>query len=392
MNVAEWDPLQKAALVIAALGGEAEALLAKLPPAQAEQLRRQAAGIRLTDSPAEARILEEFLAACGRGAVTTSDQPSARKFRAGASPELLSATSAPPSGTTRFLGQGERLGAWTGGSLDVSARPRVEGPESFPIGMGPTSAARPASADSPEDELGQAARKQSARAQRPFDRLRGSTACTIAQLLAAERPQVIALVLSHLPADQAGEVLACFPPSQQVEIVHRLIDLEETDPEILCEIEKALEVRLAQIVQAGRRRRAGLSAVKNIVTAADPPIRGRILGSLHQFDADLAQQLAPPQPEFEDLMLLDDAALRTVVQAAPPLVLQLALVGASESFVRRVASFLPPKEQALLKDRLEELGPTALRDIDEARNRLCRLAWHLASSGQIALPSFVSAT
>jgi flagellar motor switch protein FliG len=214
----------------------------------------------------------------------------------------------------------------------------------------------------------------------------------LAQILSSERPQVIALVLSHLPPEQAGQVLAKFPPGLQVEILHRLIDLEETDGEILREIERALELRLNQLVQAGRRRRAGLSAVRNIVEAADRHTRGQILGSLQLFDRDLAQQLAPPIPEFEDLAFLDDLSLRELVAAAEPLVLQLALVGASDSFLRRVMAVLPPQERTLLKERIEELGPTALRDIDEARHRLCELAQQLVAAGQIDLPLRVAVT
>jgi flagellar motor switch protein FliG len=197
---------------------------------------------------------------------------------------------------------------------------------------------------------------------------------------------VIALVLSHLPPEQAGQVLAKFAPALQVEVLHRLIDLEETDGEILREIERALEVRLNQLVQAGRRRRAGLSAVRNIVEAADRHTRGQILGSLQLFDRELARQLAPPVPEFEDLILLDDLSLRELVAAAEPLVLQLAFVGVPDSFLRRVMALLPPQERILLKERIEELGPTALRDIDEARHRLCLLAQQLAAAGQIDLP------
>ena len=64
----------------------------------------------------------------------------------------------------------------------------------------------------------------------PFVRLREAEDEKLARLLAGERPQTIALVLSHLSARQAGGVLAHLQPNLQTEVVRRLVDLEETDP------------------------------------------------------------------------------------------------------------------------------------------------------------------
>ncbi len=73
----------------------------------------------------------------------------------------------------------------------------------------------------------------------------------------SERPQTIALVLSHLPPERAGERAGAFAPALQVEVVRRLVDLENTDPETLREVERALEARLSQQFAIERRARPG---------------------------------------------------------------------------------------------------------------------------------------
>ncbi len=393
--VSEASSLRKAAIVVAALGPEAETLLAQLPAELAGLLRREASALQLRESQEELLVLSEFLAAWeGK-----RSEASGRDHQAHGPPQesILSrghGGTAPPNVMSKIRaagfgpsdsasGLGERKGVL--GSVSTSQ-----------LGGFSRSAVTPALATTVGEASPAVPPQEHARmdggAGRPFDRLRASEAEAIAYILAKERPQTIALVLSHLPPEQAGQVLTRFAPAQQVEIIRRLVDLEETHPEVLSEIEKALEERLAQIIQAGKRRRAGMAAVRSIVEAAERAVRGQILTNLEVFDQELAKQLAPPPPRFEDLALLDELSLQALVRAAEPLVTQLALVGAPETLLRRFMGVLPAQERNVLRNRLQELGPTSLRDIDEARRRLCLLAQRLATMGQLDLPRFSTTT
>lgn len=386
MPVADPSALHRAAVVVAALGPEAEPLLAQLPREWAEAVRKHAAAITLSGSAEEQEILAEFLRACGH-------QPVVSTYSRETEPRAVVTQK---KGERRQIATaGETREDNSLGYEDWRQKSRPVTPESGrrQIGNKSTGQLRDdngewaclQASDLVEKHSGKGAISAEGEV-RPFDRLRASESVAIARILASERPQTVALVLSHLPPEQAGQVLSHFPAPQQVEIIHRLVDLEETDAEILREIERTLEMRLAQIVQAGKRRRSGMAAVRNILASADRTTRGQLLSNLEAFDRELARQLAPPLPQFEDLTLLDELSLRALVQAAEPLVLQLALVGAPELLLRRIRAVLSPPERTLLERRLEELGPTPLRDIDEARSRLCRLAQRLAMTGQIDLP------
>ena len=111
-------------------------------------------------------------------------------------------------------------------------------------------------------------------------RFREAESDKIARLLAGERPQTIALVLSHLSARQAGGVLSRLQPNMQTEVVRRLVDLEETDPAVLQEVEQALESRLSRQVPMQRRRVAGLQAIGGILDASESEVRLQILDNL----------------------------------------------------------------------------------------------------------------
>ena len=170
---------------------------------------------------------------------------------------------------------------------------------------------------------------------RPFCRLRDAEGEKLARLLSGERPQTIALVLSHLPPRQAGGVLVRFPAELQVEVVRRLVDLEETDPVILREVEKALESRLSRQVQMQRRRVAGREALQGILEESPSNVSMRILDNLSTGDRKLAQTFGPPPFRFDDLETLDDASVAAVFRAVDPPWIMPALFGASPRLVER---------------------------------------------------------
>jgi flagellar motor switch protein FliG len=208
----------------------------------------------------------------------------------------------------------------------------------------------------------------------PFQRLREEEGEKIARILSGERPQTIALVLSHLPPRQAGGILVRFSADQQVEIVRRLVELEETDPAILREVEKTLESRLSRQVQMQRRRVAGMDAISGILEASSGDVSMKILDNLAVGDRNLARKFAPPPFDFDDLERMDDAFQAAVFRAADPACVMPALLGASPRLIERALSALPYEEAENLHRQLSNPGPIRLSDVEIARRRIGEIA------------------
>lgn len=221
---------------------------------------------------------------------------------------------------------------------------------------------------------------------RPFQFLEEAEADKLARLLAAERPQTIALVLAHLPPQQAGNVLVRFSPALMADVVRRLIDLEETDAEILKEVEAGLQSRFLQQVCRQRQRVAGLGAMVSILRAADQRCAARILDNLASFDQVLAERLGPPPLPFEALARLDHENLTRLVQAAGAGLLQTALLGARPELVERYLRACTAEQKQRILAELEHPGPFRLRDVELARKRIVEIARQLALAGRIELP------
>lgn len=246
-------------------------------------------------------------------------------------------------------------------------------------------------------EMNDAVENSESRESTPLGFLRETDTNEVVRILANERPQTIALVLSHLPAEQAAAVLDCFSPKNQTEIVRRLVELEETDPEILKDIEIALKSRVKQQVAMVQRRVVGEVAVSQILKQGSSEVSRRILENLTKHAPQLAQRFRPPTPEpekrphlgpltFNDVTRLQRDALKTLVETAGVELVMLALVGAPESFIDRVLQMFPRPQAEAIRQELDHPIPTRLSDVETAQRQLTDLTRVLALSGHIELP------
>jgi flagellar motor switch protein FliG len=322
------DGIRKAAILVASLDAKAAQLvLRQMGPQQAEMVGRTMAELGNVDPGEQRRVIDEF-------------------FRVG---PMIPEKEPPGIELDGRLAQRP--------ALRPARAPDANGSEETPLPDGP-----------------------------PFGFLREAETEKLTRILAAERPQTIALVLAHLPAAQAGGVLVRLAPNLQVEVVRRLVDLEETAPEVLHEVERGLWSRLAQQVQMQRRRVAGLSAVNGILEASDAHVGGQILDNVAAHDQALAARLTPCRFEFHDLAAVDGPTLRTILAAADPELLVLALTGAAPDLVERVLAQFPPAEVADFRRRLGDFGPTRLSDVEEARRRIAAVASRLVAQDRCPAP------
>lgn len=209
-----------------------------------------------------------------------------------------------------------------------------------------------------------------------------------ARLLADERPQIIAVVLSYLPKRLAGKVLVGFAPKLQAEVLRRLADLGPTDSDILDELERGILLRMASVAEESETAAAqpGVGRIKEIIEEASERVGGTLLGNLAEHDQTLADSVSPRQIQFEQLTHLDGDTLATIVEELDREVLMFALVGAEPYFVERVIRELRTPEAEQLRYQLANLGPLSLHDVEESRKRFCETAWRLALAGRIRLP------
>jgi len=336
--------LRKAAILVASLDrATADAMLEALDPEEEQLVRRMMVELDQVDPKQQRRVIDEFFRSGPKGA---------------------------KEGSSGIFGEDAM------GGLPALAEPSKD-------------KGGQAAHGTPIDRISRSSRKTPKKcppAGQPFCFLREADDDGLARLLTHERPQTIALVLSHLSSQRAGNVLARLEGPLQVEVVHRLIDLEETDPEILREVESVLEKRLSNQVFMGRRRTAGVAAINGILAACNGAVKMQILDNLLDSDPALAESLGPPRIEFQDLSRMSEGALGTIFAEVDPELMMIALIGAPPELIGRISRRLTAAESEILHRKLDHPGPIRISDVEEARRQVAELARRLAVAGQLELP------
>jgi flagellar motor switch protein FliG len=218
-----------------------------------------------------------------------------------------------------------------------------------------------------------------------LDAVRWMDPKTIAALVEPEHPQVAALVLSHLDAPIAAEVLQLLPATMQADVVYRIATLESVTAEALEDLERILVREVARAATPSTAR-GGVGEVAKIMNALRPGSDQRIIRSVAKVDKVLAQTIQDEMFVFDDLMKLDDKGLGFLLRSIETPILVVALKGADEKFKERCFGCMSSRAATTIQDEMEERGPMRMTEVVDAQKEMLATARRLAEDGSLLLP------
>lgn len=204
---------------------------------------------------------------------------------------------------------------------------------------------------------------------------------TIARLIRNEHPQTIALIIAHAPASKSGQILKLMPEALHTEIIKRIADLSEVDPDVIMEIDDQLR---SEIEKSGMRAKkiGGISKVAAILNSMGGEHQD-VLDRLSERDPELSEQIRDEMFTFNDLVLLDDPSMRVLFQAVDKDTWLIALRGASEQVIDLVFRNLSDRARKLFQEDMDSLGPQRISDVKNAQNHILAIAKELEDKGKI---------
>ncbi len=221
--------------------------------------------------------------------------------------------------------------------------------------------------------------------QQPFSFLQKAESENLLTFMQDEHPQTIALILAHLPSSKGSEILAGLPPAKQIEVVTRVANMEQTNPEVIREVEKGLEQRLSGIVSQQFQKVGGVAAVAEMLNLADRATEKGILETLEQDDPDLVEQIRRLMFVFEDILLVNDKGIQALLKEIDNNELALALKTASPEMKQKIFSNMSERAAQLIKEDMEYMGPVRLSDVEAAQQRIVDVVRRLEDAGEIII-------
>lgn len=208
---------------------------------------------------------------------------------------------------------------------------------------------------------------------------------SVAELIRLEHPQIIAIVMSFLDADQAASVLAEFPEQLRTDIIMRVASLEGIQPSALQELDDILEKQFSGAGNVKQSSMGGVKSAANILNLVDAAIEGRVIEQISQIDQDLGQEIQDNMFVFENLIDVDDRGIQSLMREVSSEQLLLALRGADELLKEKIFKNMSKRAAEMLKDDLEAAPPARLSDVEGAQKEILAIARRMAEAGEINL-------
>ena len=219
----------------------------------------------------------------------------------------------------------------------------------------------------------------------PFSFLQKADSENLMAFIQDEHPQTIALILAHLAPGKASEILAGLPNAKQIEVVKRVANMEQTNPEVIKEVERGLEHRLSDIVSQSFEKTGGVESVAEILNLADRTTEKSIIEGLEIDDPELVEGIRRLMFVFEDILLVPDKGIQRVMKETDNETMALALKTASEDLKQKIFRNMSERASKLIQEDMQFMGPVRVSDVEAAQQKIVDAVRRLEDSGEITI-------
>jgi flagellar motor switch protein FliG len=229
-------------------------------------------------------------------------------------------------------------------------------------------------------------RLQASMTDMPFNFLSHADPRQLLSYVQYEHPQTIALVLAHIPSALASSILGGLPPEVQSDVAHRIAVMDRTSPDVIRQVEQALQRKLSTVLQPDELSTVGgLEPLVDIINRSDRTTERLILEALEARNPEIAEEIRRRMFMFEDIVNLDDRSVQLVLRQVEPSDLATALKGVTEQVRDKVTGNLSERGRENLLEEIDLLGPVKVRMVEEAQQKIVSVIRSLEDSGQIEI-------
>ena len=217
----------------------------------------------------------------------------------------------------------------------------------------------------------------------PFGFLQRADSENLVSFIADEHPQTIALILTYLGSNQAAGILEGLPIEKQQEVVRRLATMEHTSPEVVQEVESALQNKLSAYITQDLRKTGGVATAAEILNLVHRSTERTILESLEGDDPDMVEQIRHLMFTFEDILRVNDKGVQNLIKEIDTPQLLLAMKTATLELKDMIFRNMSDRAADMLKEEIEFLGPVRLSDVEAAQQAIVDVVRRLEEQGEL---------
>jgi flagellar motor switch protein FliG len=207
----------------------------------------------------------------------------------------------------------------------------------------------------------------------------------IASFLVNEHPQTAAIVIAHLETLMASQTIREMPEENRMEVIHRLATLERVSPQIIRELDEALQAEFRSSGAISGSKLGGVETAAHIMGSLDRATETSILTAMDEIDPDMANEIRNLRFTYEDIIKIEDQGIQLVLKEISQEDLLISLKTASDELRDKWFGNMSERAGLMLKEDLESLGPTKISDVEKAQQKIIGVCKKLEEDGKVVI-------
>lgn len=205
-------------------------------------------------------------------------------------------------------------------------------------------------------------------------------------LLQNERPQIIALIMSYMDAEQAARVLEQLPDSKRIPTVAAMAKMDRVSPEAIAIVEEEMKRKFDTIITSeDNTALGGVEYVADIMNHVDRSNERRIFEELDRSDPVLAQEIRDRMFVFENILDMDGRSVQRFIRDCDVKDIVYALKSASEEMRQIFFANMSKRMAETVRGDLQTTSNVRLKEVEEAQQRIVNVIRGLEDIGEVII-------
>ena len=208
----------------------------------------------------------------------------------------------------------------------------------------------------------------------------------LAQYLQNEHPQTIAVIMAHVTPTSAAALLRSLPEEIQADVSVRMANLQSVSPDVVRSIFSVLEEKLKPAPSSpSAPAPGGARAVAELFNRLGRKASHDVLERISSATPELADSIKQLMFIFEDIAMLEDSAIREILQRVDKKTISQALKGATDGLQQQFFRNMSQRAVEMMNEEMEIMGPIKAKEIQAAQQKVVETVRKLEEEGIVKL-------
>ena len=206
----------------------------------------------------------------------------------------------------------------------------------------------------------------------------------IANQLALEHPQTVALVLAQFPSERGAVVVGHLHEEIRAEVMLRVANLQTVASDVIYELEDEVSMMFSRQVGAPTPV-GGTDVAAKLLNGVSKTEGQEILERMDSRDPEIVADIRKKMLTFNDLESIDKRGFQALLREIPTEDLVVALKTASDVMKEKVYSNVSSRAADQIKEESELLPPMRLSEIENVQRQIVDVARRLEEEGVLSI-------